>query len=113
MERLHSLAWLFRLFLCFALAVILYLALTPEQPVTLGSDDANHIVAFLVLGVLGRLGFPRANVMAVIFPLFAFGVIIEALQSQMGRDASMDDLVADLIGLAIASLLTFLMRKAH
>lgn len=111
MAVLLSLVWVFRLALLVALAVVFYLALMPVQAVSLGSDKFNHVVAFVVLGVLGRLSFPRSGVLSVMFPLFAYGVLIETLQYQVGRFASMDDLVANLIGLGIASVSTLFIQK--
>lgn len=104
----HSVVWFFRACLLVAMAVVFYLAMMQHQAVDLGTDKLNHIVAFMVLGALGQLGFPRLNVLGVLVPLFVYGVFIEVVQSQVGRYAGMDDLVANLIGLAISAPLTFL-----
>lgn len=111
MAMLLSLVWFFRLVLLVALAGVTYLALMPAQAVSLGSDKTNHVVAFAVLGVLARLGFLRSGVVAVMFPLFIYGVLIEAMQYQVGRFAGMDDLVANLVGLGIASVSTLFIQK--
>lgn len=104
----HTLEWFFRVCLLVAMAVVLYLAMMQDQAVDLGTDKLNHIVAFMVLGALGQLGFPRVHVLGVLFPLFVYGVLIEVVQSRVGRFAGMDDLVANLIGLAISAPLTLL-----
>lgn len=103
--------WVFRVVLLVAMAAVLYLALSPQQPVSLGYDKANHVVAFVVLGTLAQLGFPRVGAIGVLIPLFIFGVIIEALQYQVGRFAGMDDLVANLIGLAISAVVSLVIVR--
>lgn len=103
--------WVYRLALLVAMAGVLYLALSAQQPVSLGSDKANHVLAFAVLGALAQLGFPRVGTLGVLFPLFVFGVIIEALQYQVGRFAGMDDLVANLIGLVISAFVSLLIVR--
>jgi VanZ family protein len=94
--------WGFRVVLALAMMVVLYLALSPQQAVSLGSDKVNHVLAFVALGTFAQFGFPRLNPLWVLVPLFCFGVAIELLQTQVGRFAAMDDLVADGIGLIIS-----------
>lgn len=99
-------AWGFRVLLLVTMAGVLYLALIPQQPVSLGSDKANHVLAFFVMGALAQLGFPRVSTAGVLAPLFIFGVVVEALQYQAGRYAGMDDLLANLTGLAISAVVS-------
>ena len=94
--------WLFRVAFLVAMTGVLYLALSPVQPVNLGSDKTNHVFAFTVLGTLAQLSFPRFNALPVVALLLFFGVVIELIQSQVGRFAGMDDVMADLVGLVVS-----------
>ena len=94
--------WVFRVFFLVAMIGVLYLALSPVQPVNLGSDKTNHVFAFTVLGTLAQLSFPRFNALPVVALLLFFGVVIELIQSQVGRFAGMDDVMADLVGLVVS-----------
>lgn len=105
--------WLFRVALALSLMVILYLALSPQQPVSLGGDKINHVLAFVALGTFAQFGFPRLNPLWVLAPLFCFGVAIELLQTQVGRFAAMDDLVADAIGLIISVAVSWVAHRAY
>ncbi|SCX81135.1 VanZ family protein [Thiohalorhabdus denitrificans] len=82
----------------------------PAQPFE-GADKVLHIGAYLVLGVLGvgavarlRPHWPRPVVGSVALVVGAlFGALDEYHQSFVaGRDRSMEDWVADLLGLAVA-----------
>lgn len=97
--------WLFRVGFLVAVTGVLYLALVPQQPVSLGSDKANHVLAFVVLGTLAQLGFPRINALIVLTLLLFFGVMIELVQSQVGRFAGIDDVMADVVGLVVAGFI--------
>ena len=94
--------WVFRAVFLVAMIGVLYLALSPVQPVNLGSDKTNHVFAFTVLGTLAQLSFPRFNALPVVALLLFFGVVIELIQSQVGRFAGMDDVMADLLGLVVS-----------
>ena len=94
--------WVFRVAFLVAMTGVLYLALSPVQPVNLGSDKTNHVFAFTVLGTLAQLSFPRFNALPVVALLLFFGVVIELIQSQVGRFAGMDDVMADLVGLVVS-----------
>jgi VanZ family protein len=103
--------WLLRAVLLIAMLGVLYLALSPQQPVSLGGDKTNHVVAFVVMGTLAQLGFPRAGLLRVLLPLIVFGALIEGLQYVVGRFAGIDDLIADLIGLALSVIIAKLIMR--
>ncbi|PMY01573.1 VanZ family protein, partial [Pseudomonas sp. GW460-13] len=73
----------------------------PTQPLpTTGWDKSNHMLAFAVLGVLGRRAYAGRG-WAVLLGLVAYGGLIELLQGQTGyREAVWLDLLADSVGLA-------------
>jgi VanZ family protein len=85
------------------LLVVLGLALmrpTHLMPST-GWDKANHALAFAVLTVLGCLSYP-GRALRLLPGLFAYGVLIEVLQSLTGyRTGEAIDLAADAAGVAL------------
>lgn len=90
------------LFWC-CVGAVLYLALASSPGVAFsGSDKTNHVLAFLVLQVLGILSWStRPRLVAT--GLVAYGVLIELLQSLTGyRAADWRDVVADLLGILLA-----------
>lgn len=97
-------ALLVRFALFGATVVITYLALAPAS---LGGRGGNidHAYAFLTLGLLSRLAFPRANFLVLLLALAGLGGAIEILQGTMhqGRDMQMIDFKIDIVA-AIAGL---------
>lgn len=89
-----------------ALAGVLLLALVPARSMTLsaGSDLANHVFAFFVLGMLARFGWP-AHGRLLFAALLVLGAGIEIAQHFVGRDAAWVDWLADAVGLLLAGLL--------
>jgi VanZ family protein len=95
----------FRLVLMAGLVVITHLAITPQQyPVVKHIwDKANHFLAFYVLALLIDFSFPKTNLgISKVIALLTYGILIEVIQSFIpNRTASLLDLVADGIGIAI------------
>lgn len=91
-----------------ALISVLMLALWPSPaslPVQTGWDKADHVLAFVVLGIIGLRVWPQAQ-MRVSAGLLAYGGLIEVLQSLTKyRQADWHDLAADAIGIALALLI--------
>jgi hypothetical protein len=105
----------FRLAFWGALALALLLALLPDKDlgslgfrVGFSNDKLNHIGAFVVLGVLGSLGWKKHPLLLIGCLLFV-GALIEVLQGLpfIGRDRDFLDWVADGGG-TIASVIAFL-----
>jgi VanZ family protein len=101
-----------RLLLLAAAAGVCWLAFTPHPPPAVQHvwDKAQHIGAFVVLGVCARRGWPGTRGVLAFGALLAFGVFIELVQSQIpGRSADVEDVLADgvgaLLGLALAGWL--------
>ena len=62
------------------------------------SDKVHHVFAFVVLGLLLRLGY-QINYWYALMVLLAYGAFIEFSQIYaIGRFADVEDVVADLIG---------------
>jgi VanZ family protein len=92
------------------LVIVLVLALMPSPPsaTALVNDKVEHVAAFLALGLIGLLGWPRRATAMLIF-LLAVGAGIELLQgtSFIGRDRDFFDWLADAAGLACGSALAY------
>ena len=92
-----------------ALMAVAWLAFDPAPPpaADTGWDKANHVLAFAVLAWLGSLAagpYPRHR-LVVAAGLLGFGLLIEAVQSQLpARSAEWADLVADAVGIACGLL---------
>jgi VanZ family protein len=93
--------------LFFAAALFaLVMALLPHPPQVPGepSDKVQHVIAFLTLGLLGRLAFPRLPTVRLICYLSLFGALIEVLQAipALHRDCDPLDWLADTLACALA-----------
>lgn len=88
-------------FTCCAVA-ILYLALDPAPQIAVSTwDKLNHVTAFAVLQVLGMLSWERRPI-TLLGGLAAYGVLIEVLQNfTPPREATVSDVLADVVGLAV------------
>jgi len=99
-----------------ATAVLLYLTLAPSKAlpkVTLW-DKAEHALAWAALTGLGLILFRRWTWRIALFAL-AVGALVEALQGvlPLGRDADLKDWAADLAGVAVATGVAALVRRAR
>lgn len=103
--------WRWAFYAC-ALAVLVLAIIPPlQQPVpSTGWDKADHLAAFLVLGLLGVRAHP-ANQMQCHLGLVGFAIAIELVQALLPwRDPSLLDLLADGAGLVAALGLSTLGR---
>jgi VanZ family protein len=89
--------------------VVAWLAITalalmpaPSVPVSTLWDKTDHLLAFSVLTLLGRISFTLAPARLGL-ALLAYGAAIELIQSALPtRAGSLLDLVADALGIALA-----------
>jgi len=99
---------LFRRLFVIALIGVTVLAVVPEEAavVTSGWDKANHFIAFFVLLALLDRAYPAGRfVVFKIAALLGYGILLEIVQSLVaGRDASLLDVGADMVGLAAYAL---------
>lgn len=95
----------FRVALSITLLVILYLATTQRSyPVVEDiNDKVSHVLAFGALAFLGDFSYPNGQFgLKKFFWLLGYGLLIEFIQYFLPyREASLFDLVADGVGLAI------------
>lgn len=84
----------------------------PTPPELFGPDKIEHLLAFFVLTVLSRMGWPqRGWLMSAL--LVAYGIGIELAQgaTTLGRTASAADVVADLFGIGLGLVFANLFRS--
>ncbi|SJZ41084.1 hypothetical protein SAMN02745119_00524 [Trichlorobacter thiogenes] len=114
--RPHKGSWLWQVLLAACTASILYLSLIPAPPaVSTGWDKSNHALAMAVVTLLAHRSAhlkPWSLYFAFGYSLL-LGAAIELLQGwcTTTRSAEWLDLVADLVGIAIMSILLRLYEK--
>ena len=99
-----------RLMFFAALASVLYFAWTPAPPDLIGNDKSQHMLAFVLLTILFRTGFPRLGWRGPLIWMGALGALIEFVQAipVLHRDCDIYDWFADMgavvIGLVAVGL---------
>jgi VanZ family protein len=93
-----------------------YLALRPpgEQLSAAINDKLQHALSYVAMGLWFGALFRRSHLARVALGLFAFGLLIEALQAMMpyGRAAEWADVLANASGILVAMLLTRLFEPS-
>ena len=92
------------------LTSIIALTPGPAAPHSLfGRDKLDHLAAFAALAVLVRAGWPRRTRLLTGGLLFVYGMGIELVQSVplIGRTASIADLTANGLGIALGLLVAW------
>ena len=98
-----------------ALILISILAFLPDYsslpPVVSFSDKLNHAAAFSVLILLYRFAFTHSR-KRIIVSLFLYALFIEIVQAFLPtREASLEDILADSIGLVFGLIVYEWMKK--
>ena len=101
-----GLRWGGRILFLTAILLITDLALQPgyEMPARLfGPDKVEHVAAFLVLTLLGRIAWPSLPVwiLAILLSLYGLGIEIAQAMDWVGRTASLADFAADGVGIVL------------
>lgn len=103
-----------RLLTLICLIAVSWIALQPEAvSVPAGMEDkVEHLLAFTVLGI-GFFSFWRQPFRFLVVFLLGYGMLIEMLQAFIpGRDACVEDVVADAIGILLALFAVLIARVA-
>ena len=103
-HKLIAYQWLWRTLFCISIAAITWLGFTSEPyPIpSAASDKVNHLLAFMELTILTRLGWPRLGLLPPLLILTGFGLALELGQSiTPWRDFAVSDLLADMIGIVL------------
>ncbi len=79
------------------------------RPTLIGWDKLDHVASFAALALLARSGWPERSRWIPAAALFAYGIGLEVVQSTefVGRTASISDLAANAIGIALGLALAF------
>ena len=97
----------------FALFAVVMASL-PQPPIPGDPPDTLlHILAFAVLTILARLGFPRARGWSILLGLGALGAGIEFIQAipALNREASFTDWLVDMLAiLTVLGVMAFFPR---
>lgn len=116
LNRLIGYQRLWRALFCLSIASITWLGFTSEPyPIpSSASDKVNHLMAFMELAILTRLGWPQLGLMVPLMVLTGFGLALELGQSiTPWRDFSLFDLLADAIGVVVGyGVATLFFRKS-
>ena len=95
-----------RVLLFAAMAAAIGFACLPAMPAILNgvSDTALHASSFFILAILARPAYPQARSWSILVALSAMGGLIEVVQAfpQIDRDASLIDLLVDVLAVAVA-----------
>jgi len=97
-----------------ALATVLVLSSMPNPPnMPPNTDKIQHALAFLGLGLLGGLAYPRLPLFRLALALAAFGALIEFVQAipALHRNTELLDWIADIGGIAVALALLATWRR--
>jgi len=109
---------IYRKLFFFTTAVVFFLAISPSGQIDMevhNGDKLLHIFAFFVLSLLlNRASSTIRHRLRNIFALLSFGIFIEIAQSFTGyREASVNDVWADLVGILLFQLSYSLVRIFH
>jgi len=110
------LIFFFRFSLFIAVIAISILAFLPDYstlpPIISLSDLINHTVAFTVLSLLYALSYSH-SLKRIFLTLIAYGIFIETVQAFLPtRCASIEDVLADSVGLIVGLVLLKIFRPA-
>jgi VanZ family protein len=106
---------LFRILFFIALIGIFTLAVLPDYnalpPIVSMSDKLNHASAFSLLSILYILSYSYYSLKKVVLTLLGYGILIEVTQAFLPtRSSSIEDIVADLVGILLG---IFLLKIVH
>jgi VanZ family protein len=108
------LTFFFRFSLFIAVTAISILAFLPDYsalpPIVSVSDLINHTVAFTVLSLLYALAYSH-SLKRIFLTLIGYGIFIETVQAFLPtRFASIEDIIADGVGLIVGMVLLKVFR---
>jgi Na+/H+-dicarboxylate symporter len=105
-----------RVALAMALAVTLFMALSPHPPSlpidSLG-DKFEHTLAFVILTILACAAYPLGGLLRIGERLSFLGALIEVLQSipALHRDCDIFDWLTDTLAISVVVLIVAFWRK--
>lgn len=75
-------------------------------------DKTGHFAAFLLLGPLAAAAYPRIRISSIFLVLLLMGAAMEYGQTLTGREASLDDVLANVLGL-LAGMFPLAVYRMH
>jgi VanZ family protein len=116
-RQLMALTRLWQIALIVSMIIILLLStahIDGPTPMT-GWDKLNHLIAFMELIVLARLGWPAQSRLGAGLAVLAFGLFVELVQAPLAhRSFSLLDIMADgagvLVGLWVVQRIALLLQ---
>lgn len=104
---------LIRLAFWAAASFALVMAALPRPPELHVWDKWQHMAAFVVLTVLGRVAYPRFGWTKLMLALVAFGGFIELVQMvpEIHRDSQLSDWLADIFAVVVAFAVVGLVER--
>jgi VanZ family protein len=115
LHKLLALQPLWRALFCLSLIAITWLGFTSEPyPIpSAASDKVNHLLAFMELAILARLGWPSIGYLVPLVVLASYGIALELGQAfTPWRDFAVLDVMADVAGILSGYALLALLLKA-
>ena len=101
------------LFISFLLGIA-YISLIPSESVNIGNDKVGHFIAYMILTFNAGLIFFKKKkkfLFAILFCI-TYGFLIEILQHFVpGRFMSLEDFIANTVGVIVGILLTYLLFR--
>jgi VanZ family protein len=94
--------WLFPLSLLVTTAILLSTNLPGHYKLVYALQDSGHFLIFTLLSLTALWSYRKRGeglIWRVMLGCLLFGVLIEGVQSQIGRDPSLYDLLMDLLGI--------------
>ncbi|MDX1402827.1 MAG: VanZ family protein [Kiloniellales bacterium] len=88
-----------------AAILVIWLSLSPKAvtPDMHGGDKLAHLLAYGPLSFLGLLGYSaKRHILPLVISLVALGILLEFVQSQIGRHLSLGDMLANTAGVLLA-----------
>lgn len=99
----------------FVLFIILIFALSPKETIDIKlfehSDKLKHIVAFLTLSFFFYQSFKKIKNIYKFLILALFTILLEVVQSFVGREASIIDAFSSLIGILLYLLILNVIKE--
>lgn len=116
MKRAPAFLTAVRVLFWFGCALGLWLALTPlsgPPPPPGPWDKVEHAAGFYVLTAAALAAFPAGARWKILLGLAGYGALVEVLQAipALNRHADPFDLAADLVGIGMALLPTYLWKR--
>ena len=115
LHKLLALQPLWRALFCLSLIAITWLGFTSEPyPIpSAASDKVNHLLAFMELAILARLGWPSIGYLVPLVVLASYGIALELGQAfTPWRDFAVLDVMADVAGILSGYAVLALLLKA-